>query len=460
MWSGRLRNRAEVVLLTKGRGDGSLVQVPVRWITVCSRTQDEENVLGKRIVRVACLVAFIGMVFAGGFGCTRALDRHAAPPKNVIILIGDGMGFGHVQAGGLYANDKAGSLYLEALPYRGDVVTTPVPKPDAKPGQPAITDSAAAATAMATGHKVYNGVVSMALPGDGSPYQTVLESFAEQGKMTGIVSNAAITDATPAAFGAHAPARGDSDKIVACYLTTVRPNVILGGGNSSEKANLTGAVVTTAGYQLVTNRRDLAELKTEPGCRVFGLFGGGNMPYEAQKVAAATQPDQAQLLDMPGLPEMAQAALKLVSKEPKGFFLMVEGALIDKSANKKGEALCIPEVAEFDEAVKVVMDWAAGRNDTLVIVVADHETGGLKVVGGRGKGQLPEMAWTAGGHTNATVPIFAWGVGAKRVHGTLDNTDVYRLMMGTFRASTTRPTAGARASASARSEQPAAALAD
>ena len=101
------------------------------------------------------------------------------------------------------------------------------------------------------------------------------------------------------------------------------------------------------------------------------------------------------------------------------------------------------------------MDWASGRKDTLVIVVADHETGGLKVAHGKGKGQLPAMEWTAGGHTSATVPIFAWGVGAQRVHGTLDNTDLYRLMMGTFRASSTRPSAGARASASARREQPA-----
>ena len=140
---------------------------------------------------------------------------------------------------------------------------------------------------------------------------------------------------TPAAFGSHAAARANSGEIVACYLKTVRPDVILGGGNSSEKANLTGAAVTAAGYQLVTNRTELANLRAGPGCRAFGLFGGGNMPYEAQKVAAATQLDQAQLLDMPGLPEMAQAALQLVSKEPKGFFLMVEGALIDKSANKE-----------------------------------------------------------------------------------------------------------------------------
>jgi alkaline phosphatase len=422
---------------------------------------DEENVLGKRIVHVACFVVAIGLVFTGGSGCTRSLERHAAPPKNVIVLIGDGMGFGHLQAGGLYANDKAGSLFLETLPYRGQVVTTPIPKPDAQPGKLVITDSAAAATAMATGHKVYNGVISMALPGDGTPYQTVLESFAAQGKMTGIVSNATITDATPAAFAAHTPARGNSGEIVACYLKTVRPQVILGGGNTSEKANLTEAAVTAAGYQLVRDRKELTSLQAGPGGRVFGLFGGGNMPYEAQKVAAATQPAQAHVLDMPGLPEMAGAALKLVATEPKGFFLMIEGALIDKSANKKGEALCIPEVVEFDKAVKLVMDWACTRKDTLVIVVADHETGGLKVVKGRGKGQLPEIQWTAGGHTSATVPIFAWGVGAKRVHGTMDNTDVYRLMMGTFRTSSTRPAAVARgASVPARAEQPAGALAD
>jgi alkaline phosphatase len=370
-----------------------------------------------------------------------------AAPKNVIILIGDGMGFEHLKAAGLYANGQAGSLFLESLPYRADVVTTPVPGDKIKPGQVAITDSAAAATALATGHKVYNGVISMALPGDGKPYQTVLESFADQGKRTGLVSTAYITDATPAGFGAHAKGRGDRGDIVDCFLRTVRPDIILGGGDSNEKANLTAETIAAAGYEIVTDRKGLAALKTGQGGRVFGLFGPGNVPYEGQKVAAATQPDQAHLLDMPSLSEMAKVALKDVSTRRQGFFLMIEGALIDKSAHRHELALSLSEVVEFDRTVRLVMDWARKRKDTLVIVTADHETGGLTVVRGAGKGNLPEVSWSTGGHTGANVPLFAWGVGARKVKGTLDNTDVYRLMMGTFESSSTGPAAPATAPA-------------
>jgi alkaline phosphatase len=394
--------------------------------------ESEGILLRIRIVRLGVLVSIAVLGSAAGLGCGPA----AARPKNVVILIGDGMGFEHLKAAGLYANGREGSLFMESLPYKGRVRTTSVPPANLKPGSQHVTDSAAAGTAMATGRKVYNGVLSVASPGDGQPYTTVLESFAAQGKMTGIVSTAYITDATPAAFGAHASARGGRAEIVSCYLKTVRPNLILGGGDSDKKANLKPEVIEAAGYEVITNKAQLAGLKAGPGCHVFGLFANSNMPYEAQKAAAATQPDRAALLDAPSLSEMAAAVLPIVSAEPKGFFLMLEGALIDKSAHKHDLALCLPEVVEFDKTASLVMEWARKRKDTLVIVTADHETGGLQVVRGNGRGQLPEVTWSSTGHTNADVPLFAWGVGAKRVVGRLDNTDIYRLMMGTFEGST------------------------
>jgi alkaline phosphatase len=325
---------------------------------------------------------------------------------------------------------------MESLPCKGRARTISVPPTNLRPGREHVTDSAAAGTALAAGRKVYNGVLSVASPGDGRPYPTVLENFAAQGKMTGIVSTAYITDATPAAFAAHASARGNRADIVACYLKTVRPNLILGGGDTDKKANLTPEAIKAAGYEVVTNKTQLAGLKAGPGCHVFGLFAPSNMPYEAQKAAAATQPDRAALLDAPSLSQMAAAALRLVAAEPKGFFLMLEGALIDKAAHRHDLTLCLPEVVEFDKTTSLVMEWARKRKDTLVVVTADHETGGLRVVRGNGRGQLPEVTWSTGGHTNADVPVFAWGVGAKRVVGRLDNTDIYRLMMGTFEGST------------------------
>ena len=416
----------------------------------------------RRIGGLASVVA-LALVSVAGVGCNRAVEgRSARAPKNVIVLIGDGMGFEHLKAAGLYAGGKEGSLYLETLPYRAEVVTTPVPAANAKPGREAVTDSAAAATALATGHKVYNGVVSVALPGDGKPYPTVLESFAATGKMTGLVSTAFITDATPAGFGAHARGRGGRAEIVDCYLKTVRPNVILGGGETNLAAGLTPAAIEAAGYQLVTDRKGLASLQAGPASRVFGVFAPGNLPFEAQRAATATQPKQAGLPDAPSLSDMAGAALKIVSGERKGFFLMIEGGLIDKAAHKHDLAMCVPEVVEFDRTVKLVMDWAAKRKDTLVIVTADHETGGLKVVQGRGKGNLPEVTWSTGGHTGSHVPLFAWGVGARKIKATVDNTDVYRLAMGTYTAAPAKTAVhlAAAATAPARSERPAGVAAD
>lgn len=363
-------------------------------------------------------------------GCTAPQRQVSATPKNVIILIGDGMGPEHVKAGSFYAYGKEGALFMETLPAAARITTISAVPADSAPGKVHITDSAAAATALATGHKAYNGVLSMALPGDGQPYQTVLEAFAAKGRKTGLVTTAYITDATPAGFGAHTAKRGNGKEIIDCYLKTVRPDLILGGGYSKKEVTLTPEMVEAAGYQAVTNRTQLAAYKAAPGARVFGIFGESNMPYESEKAAAATQPDRAEILEMPSLTEMAEVALTTLSAEPKGFFLMVEGALIDKASHKNDLERVAPEVVELDNAVRAVMKWAAGRSDTLVIVTADHETGGLKVVRGRAQGQLPEVTWVGSDHTGANVPLYAWGVGATKVQGTMDNTDVYRLMMG------------------------------
>ncbi len=385
-----------------------------------------------------CLAIGLALCYGFGCGCAAATRPAPTPPKNVILMIGDGMGFQQVKAAGLYANGRSGSLFLQTLPYKGNVQTISVFPAHLKRGRVHVTDSAAAATAMATGHKVFNGVISLALPGDGHPYKTVLESFAADGKRTGLVTTAYITDATPAGFGAHSKARGNAAEILDCYLKTVRPDVILGGGYTKWPLMLTPGMVEAAGYKAVTDREQLLALKPGQFGHVFGIFGLSNMPYEADKAAAATQPAEANMLAMPSLSQMTAVALRMLSTDHKGFFLMVEGGLIDKAAHKNDLARSVPETVEFDKAVKVAMDWARNRKDTLVLVTADHETGGLKVIEGRGKGNLPEVTWSSNGHTNARVPLYAWGVGADKIQGTLDNTDIYRLMMGTFDKSSAR----------------------
>jgi alkaline phosphatase len=163
-------------------------------------------------------------------------------PKNVVLLIGDGMGFEQVKAGGMYAHGAPGTLPFEAFPHRAEMTTHSADSP--------VTDSAAAATALATGRKVNNGVVSVAHPGGGGELKTLLEHFGDRGRGTGLVTTADVTHATPAAFGAHRPSRNDLSGIFADYLNVTRPNVLFGGAGDGTPA----ASFAEAGYALVTDR--------------------------------------------------------------------------------------------------------------------------------------------------------------------------------------------------------------
>jgi alkaline phosphatase len=348
----------------------------------------------------------------------------------VILMIGDGMGAEHIKAAGLFANGSAGSLFMETLPQRAMVVTCPaytiVAGDESKPVK--ITDSAAAATAMATGRKVFNGVLSVALPGNGAPLRTVLEQVAETGRRTGIVTTSYLTDATPAAFGAHVKDRDMHREIATDYRKTSRPNVILGGASKEKKIPLTQEDGKAAGYRVVSDREGLRAAVKEGGEHLLGLFGPGPMCYEYDFVTT-TRKDYDQL---PHLSEMTMAALDLLGREPKGFFLMVEGACIDKASHKNQLERSVYETLEFDKAVQKVAQWAANRKDTLLIVTADHETGGLSTLKGRGKGKMPEVTWASFSHSGANVRLFAMGAGSEAIAGILDNTDVARLVLGTF----------------------------
>ena len=206
------------------------------------------------LVSVICLSAFLS---AG----------RAEPPKNVIFMIGDGMGFEEVKAGGMYLYGQPGTLSFEQFPFQAEVTTSSA--------NSSITDSAAAATAIATGQKVNNGVIGLATPGDGSELQTLLEHFQSIGRSTGLVTTTYITHATPAAFGAHESSRDNKTAIAADYLNQTRPNVLLGG----RKYLVTGDAIA-AGYTVVADRAELMALNTDTVTYVSGQFGYDHMPYE------------------------------------------------------------------------------------------------------------------------------------------------------------------------------------
>lgn len=339
-------------------------------------------------------------------------SRHGAekPPsaKHVILFIGDGMGFEQVKAAGMVATGKGGTLSFEAFPHRGSVRT--------RNAEGGVTDSASAATAMATGVKVGNDVISTALPGNGAPLATVLERFQAEGKSTGLVTTTFVTHATPAAFGAHEPSRYNYARIAADYLRDARPNVLFGGA-----LYITRQAAESAGYAVVSDRAGLLALDTEKGSMVSGQFGNDHMPFEADGRGK-----------LPSLPEMTRVALRILDNDPDGLFLMVEGGRIDHACHANDIRRSAGETIEFSRAVAEAVEWGRGRTDTLIIVTSDHDTGGLRVLASKGRGALPAVTWRTTEHTADEVPIYGWGKNAEPISGSLENTDVFRIMLQSF----------------------------
>jgi len=336
-----------------------------------------------------------------------------AEPKNVILVIGDGMGLEHIKAAGMYVNGTEGTLHFELFPYQGLVTTYSA--------NSSVTDSAAAATAIATQTKVNNGVISVALPGNGSELYTLLEHFSDNGKMTGLVTTTPVTNATPAAFGAHESSRNNLSQIAQDFLQQTRPNVIFGAGGDG----MTISAAQSAGYTVVTDWTGMQNLNTETATRVSGQFGTGQLPYEYD----------GSFTTMPHLSEMSETALAILDNDPDGFFLMIEGGLIDWAAHANDRNRTVFETIELNNTVQTVMNWAYGHSDTLIMVTADHETGGLRVTQNNGQGVFPTVTWSTTAHTGVNVGIYATGENAQLFTGTIDNTHIY----GKATATTTDP---------------------
>jgi alkaline phosphatase len=330
--------------------------------------------------------------------------------RNIIIMIGDGMGPEQVKAGGIYKYGAPGTLAFEKLPHAAMAKTAPA--------SGGVTDSAAAGTAIATGVKVKNGTISMAVPGDGRELQTLLETCKARGMATGLVTTTALTHATPAAFGAHDRSRKNARQIANDYLTQTKPDVLLGGGESGMTAD--GA--RRAGYSVVTDLSGLKRVRPGSTGRLAGLFGSSHLPYEKDGLGG-----------LPHLSDMVTAALGVLERNPNGYFLMIEGGRIDHACHKNDAERAVREVAAFEEAFSVVWSRVSRRTDTLVIVTADHETGGLTVKKGNGRGKTPDVKWSTKNHTGKNVPAYAWGPGAEAVTGTIENTDIHRIVTASLK---------------------------
>lgn len=322
-----------------------------------------------------------------------------AQPKNVIFFIGDGMGENQIDTAAMY---NGGALSFEGFPYQGWLST--------HSADSSVTDSAAAGTALATGTKVNNGVISMAYPGDHGELQTLLEYYRDRGASTGLVTTTYMTHATPATFGAHNPSRNNLTDIAYDYLNQTVPNVLFGGGANGMSVSSAQA----AGYTVVTDRAGMQVLSPGTDNLASGQFGSTHLPYEYDGLGS-----------LPHLSEMTETALALLENDPDGFFLMVEGGRIDHACHANDIRRSVFETLAFDNAVQEAVAWSLGRTDTLILVTADHETGGLMVILDNGAGNFPLVSWSTTGHTADNVPVYAWGVNAQLISGMMDNTDLF-----------------------------------
>lgn len=372
------------------------------------------------------LVLIVALVLlAGGDGSSEAAPTHA---RNVILLIGDGMGSEQVRAAGLYRYGGEGTLAFERLPYHATVLTDSM-------AASAPTDSAAAATAIATGKKVNNGVIAMDIPRTGKPLTTIAESFKADGRAVGVVTTDGIVGATTAAFIAHVPLRKMYPKIAKQMLETSQPDVMLGARDRV----LPTPAVEAAGYA-VAERADELDAAVEEAAtndkRLAGLFPGGVFPYRYLDRGEKT-PKYGSVY--PQLADMTSAALRVLRQRggDRGFFLVIESALIDKSghsnrlrANSEDRiAVNVDETVALHEATEVALAFARRNPGTLVIVTSDHETGGLIVDEPRGQGRSPRVRWSHLKHSRTPVDAYATGFGAEAVTGTMENTELYHVMM-------------------------------
>lgn len=355
--------------------------------------------------------------------------HEAGKARNIIVMVPDGMGLSNVTATRIYKNGLGGApLSFETLEHIGYQRTYSL--------NSTVTDSAPGASAWACGEKFNNGEICF--HGDGRPVKpSILELAQKRGKATGLVATSTITHATPASFGAHLVNRGCENEIARQYIQVTGVDVLLGSGVSkfkSTKADACGtkgdfiAEAESKGWAVAYDKAGMDEAVAQGNRRILGLFGNGGTVPEVLRTAATTEPH---------LQEMTSAALAVLEKSHRGFFLMVEGSQVDWANHANDLGYQLGEMLAFDEAVKVVRAWIDADEDrkenTLLIVVADHDTGGLAINGPQSgllqAGQMVEPAWTTGNHTGVDTMIWSEGPGSKGLGRAIDNTDVYGAMV-------------------------------
>ena len=370
----------------------------------------------------------------------QAATSQAPEPYSILLFIGDGMGAAHRTAGQWYSVGQSGQLVMDQLTVSGWSQTASADN--------SITDSAAAATAISTGVKTNNGM--LAISPEGKSLVTILELAQARGMAVGLITTVQVSHATPAAFGAHVASRNSMTEI-ALQLFEHRPNVLLGGGEDeflptsaagcypepgerSDGRNLITEAVDW-GYTYVCDAAGFAAVDPATTTHLLGLFADEEMlrPYA------------------PSLEALTEKAIAILSQDPDGFFLMVEGGQIDWAAHSNDAENVIADTLGFDNSVAVGKSFADTHANTLLIATADHETGGMSVdltssgaANEDGPFYMPDntpfyINWSSTGHTGVDVPTTASGYASDQLEGTLPDTDIFEAMQTTLSANPPAP---------------------
>jgi len=355
--------------------------------------------MNKIIASIFLLTIFLPAALAGNPGSKKKKPK-SGHPKNIILLIGDGMGTAQVYAG---YTAKKGIMNITGMPVSGFSVTYSA--------SDYITDSGAGGTAIATGVKTNNS--SIGVDAKGQPVKSILEMAESKGLSTGLVSTSAITHATPASFIAHTSNRSKYADIAFDFLRT-DIDVFIGGGYNhfarrTDSLNLIDSL-KAHGYLVA---RDLKDVDVPSTKKLAALLADEHLPRMSKGRGAM-------------LPDATEMALKMLKRNKNGFFIMIEGSQIDWGGHDNDASYVIDEVVDFDNAVGKALQFAEKNGETLVIVTADHETGGFGITGGSLATGEVQGAFLIKDHTATMVPLFAYGPGAEMFTGVQDNTDVFR----------------------------------
>ncbi len=345
----------------------------------------------------------------------------AQSPK-IILMIGDGMGPGVIGLAKYYNDFVLGKSEMNIVNFmnRADTKISLVTTYSASH---LITDSAAAATSIACGKKTYNTAVGV--DEKGNPLRSLLDLAHERKMMTGLVTTCEVVDATPAAFSANVTARANKEEIAIQQLEK-KVNLIFGGGAKY----FDEATSKSKGYATIYAKKELKKLPSMKSNYVLGFFNQNEMSYYKDR-----RPTE------PSLPEMTKSALDFLSKSKDGFFLMVEGGRIDHAGHANSAEDIIEDFLEFDDAIGVVLEYKKKNPETVVIVTADHDTGGVAITQKSkdyGYPTIEELKnlkgiyWVSRQHTSIPVIMAVSDTKTDDIKGFIDNVEINRIISERF----------------------------